>query len=356
MTLPYGLIADLHAHAWSAFSSLDTQGRNTRLMAIVNEIKRCADETKKAGGNHMIIAGDLFHVRGSVSPEVFNPVQNALLGAIGSQGIDGTVGLSIAGIPGNHDLASKNSEFLGSSVAMLSRKHLLFHHKTAINYTSRVVMIPWFNNVSELLAELKRVEVELKSRSVEYDVVIHRGIDGTLSNMPAKGLTAEKLAEFKFHRIFAGDYHHHKDFGNNVYSIGAAAHHTWSDVGTKAGFLIVHPDKVVWHCTHAPRFVDITEVNEADEIPLLVDGHFVRARIDSASALEVNELRDELIGYGAKGVLIQTTPVSSVEKRENVSSKSLETLDKSVSDYVKETGMNSAVQDICADIMKETTA
>ena len=74
----YGLMSDLHCHSWSSFASTDEEGRNTRLMHIIREIHRCCAELRARGGRNLVIAGDVFHTRGSVSPSVFNPLRDAL--------------------------------------------------------------------------------------------------------------------------------------------------------------------------------------------------------------------------------------------------------------------------------------
>ena len=69
----YGIISDTHCHNWSTFATVGVDGVNTRLSIILKEIKRAAEEVKKAGGKRLFHAGDLFHVRGSVAPSVLNP-------------------------------------------------------------------------------------------------------------------------------------------------------------------------------------------------------------------------------------------------------------------------------------------
>lgn len=341
-------MADIHAHSWSAFSTLDSEGRNTRLMDICGEIYRCAKETHEAGGEDVIIAGDLFHVRGSVTPDVFNPVRDVMLRAAK----DFTVKFS--GIPGNHDLTSKESRKLGSSVAMLETQGIIeFHHEMVIG--KGILMMPWQQDAAEIFRLALEWVKRIGSSPHKVDLIIHRGIDGTLSTMPPHGFTAVNLSALGFKRVFAGDYHHHKDFGGGVYSIGALTHQTWSDVGTKAGFLIVHDDRVDWRCSNAPQFIDISELGDldVDDLSLEVEGHFVRARLGEATAGDITSWRNELLALGAKGVLINATPKTVTQARAGVTAKSLTALDKSVLDYVEEQKMPSEVAAICAEIMKE---
>lgn len=349
---PYGLLSDLHCHGWSAFSTVNSQGVNSRLLDIIREIDRCCDETLKAGGDTVVIAGDLFHTRGSVDPEVFNPVKECLSRNI-LMGIN-----RFRGIPGNHDLKSKDSVELGSSVQMLGNECIHWYHQPESRGLpdQPSVYVPWVNDPTCYLSTIEDIARNFGTDAAFYDLIIHLGIAGTLTSGHDNGITAERLREFGFKRVFSGHYHNHKDFGDGIYSIGASTHQTWSDVGTKAGFMVVYHDRVQWFASHAPSFIDLTGAESEEDLPLIVDGHFVRAKIGEAEPKQVQEWREKLLSLGAKGVIIQSQPASAAAKRVGVSAKSLSALDKSVTDYVSERGMPTEVGNICAEILGEVKA
>uniref|UniRef100_UPI0005B273F7 metallophosphoesterase n=1 Tax=Methylobacterium sp. B34 TaxID=95563 RepID=UPI0005B273F7 len=93
--MTYGLLSDIHAHAWSAFSSRLPSGRNSRLQIIVDELKRAAADTRDVGGDLLVFGGEPLHTRGSLEPEVFNPVTEAIKELLAD-------GFGIVAIPGNH--------------------------------------------------------------------------------------------------------------------------------------------------------------------------------------------------------------------------------------------------------------
>lgn len=324
---PYGLMADLHLHNWSAFSSSDEKGRNVRLVGLLNEVTRCAAEVQKAGGNTMYIAGDVFHVRGSVAPSVLNLTLDTFLAITAS-------GIRVVILPGNHDLEGKHTTRLGSAVTALESVGVeVIHHTTHLEKEG-VAVIPWFDKVDQLEEELLSLSPEVRST---IDVLIHAPIDGVISGLPDHGLSAEKLHKMGFKRVFGGHYHNHKDFGNGVYSIGALAHHSWSDVGSKAGFLIVSEDDVRWMKSHLPEFIDINEKIKPDDLPLIVEGNFCRAKIESSSMADVESLRLELMGMGAKGVVIQSIKKPTVE-RDGVIAATVSagaSIETSVAEYLK---------------------
>lgn len=350
---PYGIISDTHNHGWNAFATVNEHGVNTRLQTILDETKRCAEEVRKAGGNVMFHAGDLFHVRGSIAPSVLNPTLDCYRDIIKS-------GVNIVINAGNHDLEGKDATRVSSAVTALEGVgckviNTVHYGMMATDY---VVVLPWIQDLSELKKHIESVHPEDRKGC---DLILHAPIDGVIIGLPDHGLTADYLASLGFKRVFSGHYHHHKHlydgnsmtYGTDVYSVGALTHHTWSDVNSKAGFVIVHDDTVEWRASHAPSFVEIYADTDPDEVPLIVDGNYVRAKIEVAKPSEVEELREWLTKCGAKGVVIH--PVKrQVDERSTVTAKTV-SVESSIGDYIKEQGMTrpAVVQSICADILSK---
>jgi len=344
---PYGLCADLHAHAWSAFSSVDENGTNTRLLHIIDELDRLCTLVRRAGGNIVVFAGDLFHERGKIVPSVFNPLHVCIQRWI-DRGID------FRGIPGNHDCEGKEVSFLTSAAAMMQGEvgfHLI-HKEFA--HDDMCMYVPWKSSPAAYLSVIADAADSVsETRRSALDLIIHAGIDGTLSDMPPHGITAEALAKFGFRRVFSGHYHHHKDFGNGVFSIGATTHQTWSDVGTQAGFMMVYADREEFHASYAPQFIDITGDEDPAELGLKIEGHYVRAKIGTASATVVGDMRALLMREGALGVQIMAVPNGKTVTRAGVAPKSLSSVEQSVLSYVDEQKLSERVRDICSEIMTE---
>lgn len=343
----YGVMADLHAHNWSSFATLDSEGRNSRLMDIIREIHRCCAEVRNRGGNRVVIAGDVFHTRGAIKPSVFNPLRDALYQETFDEGMMFNI------IPGNHDLESRDSRKLTSAVGMLEAREITHVTHSPLDFSigssSRIALIPWEPDTEVLLKKAN----DLAHREIT-DLIIHAGIDGVLSGMPPHGLSPADLAALGFRRVFAGHYHNHRDMGMGVYSIGAPTHQTWSDVGTRAGWLVVDDKEVRFFASHAPNFIDISGHESEEDLPLIVDGHFIRARCEDASPAKVEALRESLIEMGAKGVLVQSVPTATAGLRmSGLSVSSLNSLDQTIADYCTSRGLSSEVGKACNDLLKE---
>ena len=348
----YGLMADVHAANYSSFATIDKNGVNSRLQILLNEMSRCCEETKKAGGDTVVIAGDLFHNRNGISPSIFNPIKNFILDW-------GFNGIKFRAIPGNHDLQSKESNPLHSSICMLGDKYFKTDHEINATLTNRIVYLPWIEDKSKINEMLTQYESSMVSAGFpsfkNFDLVCHVGIDGTINGMPTHGYDSAFFKNLGFKRVFSGHYHNYKSFGNDVYSIGALAHHNWSDIGTRAGFMIVYPNEVKWFASHAPNFIDITSDMNEEDLPLIVDGNYVRAKIGEAEPHEILSWQENLKEMGAKGVLIESIPASAVNTRSGVTAKSISAVDKSITEYCTEKGYDSGVETLCQEILKESS-
>lgn len=325
--MKYGVVSDLHCHNWDLFSRTLPSGVNSRLQAILDELLRAAQAVKDVHGNLLVVAGDVFHRRGVLDPEVLNPVRDAFHTIA-------KMGLTVIILPGNHDLKTRDTNKLASAVENLNFKcpegkiHVLNEPiMTKINGAT-LGFVPWREEVDDLMADLK--ELAKKPQAKECDVFIHAGIDGVIKDMPAGKLPPGKLAALGFKRVFAGHYHNHKDLGDGIYSIGATTHHTWRDVGSNAGFLLVEDNSVDFHATEAPCFIDISGMAEED-MELEVPGQYARFRGSQMSQSHLDEFRKQLKIWGALGVSIEVPKATTLSRTPRPAGM---TLDQSVTAFV----------------------
>jgi DNA repair exonuclease SbcCD nuclease subunit len=348
MKPPYLLVSDIHLHKWSPFSTVNADGINSRLAIQHAELERAGDELLKRGGDTIYIAGDFFHQRGSIDPEVMNPSHSVIRRMIEK-------GIKFIAIPGNHDLVGRHTTELGNAFqtfgAMNGFSVVLYPDLVAPN----VSMIPWCATKDELREAVKQF-IEAVPGCTRGDLIIHVGIDGMLDGVPATGLSPAEVASWGFRRVFAGDYHNHRVAeGGKVVSIGATTHQTWSDLGSKAGFVFVYDDRIEFQASHAPSFVEITGEDEPDEIPLIVDGNYVRVRAMKLADAEIKKFRKELEGMGARGVHFQVAR-ETVSARAGSTPVKASTLDESVDKFIDtmpEVVDVAAVKAQCTDVLNQ---
>jgi DNA repair exonuclease SbcCD nuclease subunit len=349
---PYLLVSDLHCHAWSAFAKTDASGINSRLLTILNELERAAVELRKAGGDTIVIAGDIFHERGKLDPEVFNPTHNMFRKLLGW-------GFTIVAIPGNHDLKGKETTELGNAIQTLGALDgFMVMTKPDLIQTAQgawLAFVPWCSSYDDLRQkqdELADRIIALKMDPAEVDLIIHAGINGVIMNMPDHGLDATEVASWGFKRVFAGHYHNFKPLNTKVISIGATTHQQWGDIGTQAGFLLVYEDRFEHRASHAPNFIEITNDTDEDDIPLLVDGNYIRIRGMKLTDVEIVKFRTELEKMGALGASFQVARVVASARTGSVATKGL-SLDESVDKYIDDQKLPNAalIKSMAADVL-----
>lgn len=353
---PYGIISDTHNHAWSAFASVNEHGINTRLQHTLDETRRAGETVLAMGGDTLYHGGDLFHVRGSIAPSVLNPTKDLYRELIAK-------GLKIVLLTGNHDLEGRDTSRIGSAVTALEDVgcKVVSTMADAVTASESVALVPWIQDVEELKKAIQKVRDDAGPIG-PLDLIIHAPVDGVIPGLPDHGLSYSWLGKVGFRYVFSGHYHHHKDFGNGVYSIGALTHLNWGDVGSKAGFLTVSDDGVKFHASRAPSFVEIDSTTDPEEIPLIVDGTYVRAKLNTAKQHEIEAMREFLTKSGALGVVIlsQKTAPSAGTRAATATVKAGASIEASVADFIKggtfanQAALTTAALAILADARAET--
>lgn len=328
---PYAIISDIHCHGWSAFSTVNVSGLNSRLAALLSEVTRAGEVLLAAGGSKMFVAGDLFHVRGSLPPSVLNPVMDCFRGLTKS-------GIQVYIIPGNHDLEGRNSERLGSAVTALEGAGCIVFNDMDCIENPDVQVVPWMDSIADLKERLTYLGDGGTAKT--YDLIIHAPVNGVIMGIPGHGLDAGWLAGLGFKRVFAGHFHNHVEFPGGVYSIGAIAHHTWSDVGTKAGFLIVHESQVDFHPSILPAFVDVFQDTPAASVPAMVKGNYARVKVSTSKLADIEKMREYLTKQGALGTVIMSVKAPTEERAGGVTASvsAGASIEQSISEFVKSRG------------------
>lgn len=330
----YALVSDQHYHNWSAFSTTDVNGLNSRLRIQLDATLEAAREAYAAGARWLICAGDTFHVRGSISPTVLYYVSDTYR-KIRAMGLD------IAMIAGNHDLEANDSVMATNAAATLSEVGVRIHCRPGgetltLDDRHKVHLVSWYNNHKELVSLLRKIGEEARSdKGFSHDVVIHAPINKAIPGMPDVGVEAEDLAGLGFRYVFAGHYHNHKEVLPGVISIGALTHHNWGDLGTQAGYMLVYDDgSYAQFETSAPKFI---ELEPETAHPSFVAGNYVRLRAVIDDEEEGVKLKMELTAMKPKGVATNFTRRTSVMAGSAATSATscIDSLESSVNAFCK---------------------
>lgn len=337
----YGIVSDTHNHKWSIFSETLTTGVNSRLQIILDETLRAAKTIKAAGGDTLIHTGDVFHVRGSIAPSVLNPTKDLYRKIVDELGLD------VYLLAGNHDLEGKNSTQIGNAANALSGVGVKVISNTYLDYDHKRLFVPYYDRCDEVRAQIDGAIgelVEAEQDHAQWTLFLHVPLNAVISGIPDHGFDARELASYGFKSVFTGHYHNFKQFDGNICSVGALTHQTFSDIGSKAGFLLVDDDATVTrYPSNAPRFVDFdTDWTEEEEIEQVV-GNYVRCKLENASNEQIEEIRDYLGKLGAASVQVIHVPKPKSIREGASPIEAGATIAASISDWCKKQKMSKEV-------------
>ena len=336
---PFAICSDNHYHQWSAFSTINSDGVNSRLQHIIDETKRMADDLESRGGNVLYFGGDTYHVRGSVDPKVLNPVADLFEELIER-------GFECRMIAGNHDLSDDHSNKLGNASQVLEKLGCKVNVTPTYYPDHKLVMLPWHPEVSEVDKKLKHLG---KKEEMDY-AIIHAPMNSVIKGIPDTGLDPDKLKDYGFKKIWVGHYHSHRNFHDKVYSIGAMTHQTWGDVGSKAGYIIVDNDEVTHVSSSAPMFVDYDKDDDCE-------GNYVRVNLEEATPEEIAKIKQHVMDQGALGCIVKATPKKSGGVRAFTVKSGTSTI-QSVNDFIDSQSKDlssdiSTLKNECLEILRE---
>ena len=315
------LLGDPQFHNYKAHSTL-IEGVNSRLLNIEQAWQDAIEQGVKSGCDLALVCGDIFEVRGSIRPSVYNRVFG-LMQYMASQ-------MRVVMIAGNHDM----EHYRGGDTAIdaFGAIHGITVLKPPYGHEfrggTRIFGIPYVHRIDEF----KAIYEKLCSDERPDIIMIHQGIDDfdLTGHIPETGVTVEYLNEHKPEDawVFSGHYHTHKVDGRIV-MVGAPVQHMFSDEGQLRGYMIFDPeaDRVRFHELSAPEFVTITSKKQ---LPA-AKGNFVR--IQAKRLADANRLAAGAKDAGALSVVarVEKTFATAHEKTIKVSSN----VRKMLTDYIE---------------------
>lgn len=329
------IISDTHYHKFNTFSKTLPSGLNSRLHEIIEATKEAVEFAVDNDCDEVIHTGDCFHVRGSISPTVLNPVLDLYRWIIEEKGLKVTM------IAGNHDLESRHSEELSNTAAAL--KSVGVEVVTGYLVRSDAVFISWFPTKDELFSQIKSIEGKSKDKTL----YLHAPLNEVISGIPDNGIDAKDLETLGYQKVFCGHYHNHKNFNDKVVSVGSLTHQNFGDIHSTAGFVLYNEKtgEIQQHQTSAPKFVDTRHI-DPDKFEEAVDGNYVRCRLEEATDEEILEMQVALESMGAKGYIVSRdrNPKTSATARKSSVSKSSVTIQMSVQDWVKAKSYSTEIE------------
>jgi DNA repair exonuclease SbcCD nuclease subunit len=277
------IISDIHYHNWSLFSEILPNGVNSRLQELLDATEEAA---LKAVELHipLIIAGDVFHTRGSIIPSVFNPVFKLFKRLCSEKN------LLVYAIPGNHDIEHDEVSKLGNSFQSLENIDG-FNIISIPSVLGNFVFIPWCKDHKDVFKHMENLVSDVSQRKHKI-VICHTPLNGVIKGLPDNGANASQFMEMGYEHVFCGHYHHGKSFSPHdcflsnvtdykVSSIGSLAHHSWGDVNNTVGYIVYKDYQINRHGNSTTKFVslDVSGCNDDFSVDL---AYLLSSSIDSS--------------------------------------------------------------------------
>lgn len=252
------IITDTHIGVRSSSQTFRELFREWYRDVFFEHIKRDRIDT-------IIHAGDFFDSRNSISLQDIDYIVNEWIPQLEASGATMYI------IPGNHDIAFKNTNRVTSLSLLRSKSIVIADDVTVINAKDgegkSFVLCPWLNNENkdEMLSKLSRYATD------EHILVGHFEIAGALmyrNSPPCEHGLPHNTFE-TYHKVLSGHFHHASSYGNIDY-IGAAFHYTWQDYDDYRGYL-TYDRKNNEFQQHENEFCLFTRLSYSDDLLKLDD-------------------------------------------------------------------------------------
>lgn len=285
--------SDLHVHTHRFGASVDPEtGRHSRLQHCLDVLENthltCVEEEIP----FRFFCGDMFHVRGKLSPSIINPVFEHF-----SQDKPYRDILLV----GNHDMEHRSEGEhalkLLSPFATVLEDHGCLTITDALRGSFVLGWVAYEPDVKELKRKVEAVAAmrSAHQKDLKSIFLLHHGVDGAMDGIPDMGFGPTNLPHEEFDVILCGDYHQHKELiPGKAWMIGAPLQHTFGDVGQRRGWMqfdLVEGTHVHVQNDAVPKFVSWDEGAGAFAATTTpdMDGNFVRIRHSDAEMLSKRE-------------------------------------------------------------------
>ena len=265
--------ADVHAHKWASFSQPVSTYGNSRLGDTIRALSRMSDYALEHQISLIVLVGDLFHTRATVSTQVLSLISDILK-------VFRNRGQVVHIVAGNHDQADKSGEFTALDTL---DKVACIHTKPELSESGLIAFIPYSENVEETKASI------LYSAAHGAKILTYHGsVDGAFvapsEYQPKHSLKPADLLLDHFEQVWLGHYHEPQMIAPNAIYCGGFVAHTFSDL-TDRGFWVTETGKQpLFVSSGAPRFI-VEEINTKKELLGVLnnieDNNFYKLRVNA---------------------------------------------------------------------------
>ncbi len=272
------IVSDLQVDTYDRLSTLLPDGRSTRLRDVIAAFEWAVSEAVDQGCELLVILGDIFDNRTSISLPVLDATCRAFHAA--SERLPTII------VAGNHD-SYLRSPSINSLQAF--RGFATIVDDGSVMTDGGLLFVPWHDDVAQVSAW-----IDAAPKSAKY-LFTHALLKGACPG--PKGMDPAALRPAAFRRVILGDVHEPVHIKPNIHYVGALLPLHFGDAMGTRGFQIL--DTVANKLTHipnvvSPRFHIVRDglVRDSD----VRKGDFVRVETDDAEVAVKAVARARFLG------------------------------------------------------------
>ena len=240
------VMSDLHLGNHQQFAGISKDGINTRLLLQHNAIQKAMQTGVKRDCKILVIAGDIFHVRGLVEVEAVNVFHDILKEAE-------ELFENIYIITGNHDITHENTQMFNTLNVFSEHKNVkIIDPKSSVTYQDMKTVFFGYTNDTEYIND----ELKYFDDAEKYDLYCHQAIFGVQyrNHVLTEGVELKYLKRFK--RVFNGHIHEPKKLSYSIYNLGSLVPMDFGDVGERY-YYVISDNKVEKFQSDHPLFITV---------------------------------------------------------------------------------------------------
>ena len=321
-------LADIHLHDFKDFSKTlqvrwdkekltyieDESGdilMNSRLFYILRGLADIRDTAITEGITNILIAGDVFHKRGTITVPVMN-------GAYQIFKSFKEKGLNIYIIVGNHDQVDQSEISQHSLYTFKDMVHIIDRPETIdLGDNIKLYGIPFYRAKKTTLFYLNKYPKEQRENTI---VMLHIGVDGGIvgGGFAMKDeYTIEEIEPDTWNAVILGHYHKPQKFAKNMCYCGTPIQNSFSDEQVDKsynGFYILDTDtrELEFRELEAPRFLTFKSIDDLKNHKSKYND-YVRIKVQEKDMKDLKEVETDC------NVRVEVNKDYSISKRSEIS-------------------------------------
>lgn len=236
--------ADIHAHNFKEFDNISDKSGSQRLDNIVDTLGAMQDFCVSTNIPVLLIAGDLFNIRGKIVTIVYNAIYTKIK-EICSKGINVII------LSGNHDESGNGEDIVSSLHGLQDIPNVQIVESLSTIYVThdeevvRIVCVPYMKNTEKVINYINSIEPE----DTPTVLMAHLGVTGGFvgsNNYPlSEAFSPKDLRPDFFKYVILGHFHKRQIFSGypNMFYCGAPIQHSFNDEGEDKGVYVLDTRK-----------------------------------------------------------------------------------------------------------------